>query len=157
MQPFKRILAPTDFSEPSYRAIDDAAALARQTGAELVIVHVTQIVPPIVGVPPFPEYTAFNVGQYEEAIRENAESTLREVTARPALQGVNVRTALRRGNAADEIVAEAKAEGADLIVIATHGVTGWRRYIFGSVTDRVLRLADVPVLVTPTEEPADHA
>jgi nucleotide-binding universal stress UspA family protein len=56
------------------------------------------------------------------------------------------------GEAADEIVQMAKIEKADLIVIATHGVTGWRHLVFGSVAEKVIRLSERPVLVIPSHE-----
>lgn len=155
MVTFRKIVCPTDFSGPSYAALDDAAELAARFGAELIVVHVTQPIPPVIGVPPFPEHAAFDTSRYEEVIRKNADDRLREVLGRETLRGVKARAVARHGNPAEEIVAAADAEGADLIVIASHGETGWRRFIFGSVTERVLRLAEIPVLVTPTNDPDD--
>ena len=56
------------------------------------------------------------------------------------------------GDAAEEIVRLAKTEAANLIVIATHGLTGWRHLVFGSVAEKVIRLSDQPVLVIPPHE-----
>jgi nucleotide-binding universal stress UspA family protein len=53
------------------------------------------------------------------------------------------------GNPSQQIVETAKKESADIIVIATHGMTGWRRFIFGSVAEKVVRLAECPVLTVP--------
>ena len=57
------------------------------------------------------------------------------------------------GDAASEIVRIASEQSADLIVIATHGLTGWRHLVFGSVAEKVIRLSDRPVLVAPVHEP----
>jgi nucleotide-binding universal stress UspA family protein len=56
---------------------------------------------------------------------------------------------IKEGNAPDEIVKAAEAEEVDLIVIATHGWTGWRRFIFGSVAEKLVRLSTLPVLTIP--------
>lgn len=149
MVTFERIVCPTDFSAPSYEALDNAAELAARFGAELLVVHVTQPIPPVVGVPPFPEYAAFDTARYEEIIRQNAEERLRKAMQRDTLRNVNARPVLRHGKPAEEIVAAARDENADLIIIATHGETGWRRFVFGSVTERVLHHAEIPVLVIP--------
>lgn len=149
MVSFSRILCPTDFSEPSYEALDDAADLARRFDAELLIVHVTQPIPPVIGVPPFPEYAAFDTTRYEQVITDNAKARLQTVLERDTLKAVKTRAILRQGAAAHEIISAARAESADLIVIATHGESGWRRFVFGSVTEKVLRLAECRVLVIP--------
>lgn len=65
-----------------------------------------------------------------------------------------IRTIVGHGDVADEIVRIAETEKADLIVTATHGTTGWRRFVFGSVAEKVVRLAKCPVLTirNPQEE-----
>ena len=72
---------------------------------------------------------------------------------RPSLANVDVESEVRRGYPTDEILRAAEEMNADLIVIATHGATGWRRYVFGSVTEKVLHQSSCPVLVTPVREP----
>ena len=59
---------------------------------------------------------------------------------------VTLRKVIGHGNPADEIVKEAHGENTDLIVIATHGLAGWRRFIFGSVAEKVIKMAPCPVL-----------
>jgi nucleotide-binding universal stress UspA family protein len=78
-------------------------------------------------------------------VRQEVERRL-ELVASKGAQGVKVRTVLRRGDAATEIGLLATAEEADLIVLTTHGWTGWRHLVFGSVAERVLREAPCPVL-----------
>jgi nucleotide-binding universal stress UspA family protein len=137
-----------DFSAPSYTALDYAAELARPLGSELLLLHVSQ---PIVMLP---DFSGFNFDAYETAMRESAERLLREALARPVLAGVSAHSASRYGYAADEIVGFARSEQADVIVISSHGVTGWRRSVFGSVTDKVLHEADCPILVVPARAQA---
>jgi nucleotide-binding universal stress UspA family protein len=67
---------------------------------------------------------------------------------------VKVRTEVGHGDAAEEIVLIAKKEGADLIVISTHGSTGLERWVFGSVAEKVVRLAECPVLTVRQRESA---
>jgi nucleotide-binding universal stress UspA family protein len=148
--PFHKVLCPLDFSEPSYKALNSAAELASHFGAELVIVHV--IPTPVPGIPADPTYAFAGPEEYEKALRANAKEQLALALQRLP-EGLRLRTAIGSGDAADEIARLATAEAADLIVIATHGLTGWRHLVFGSVAEKVIRLADRPVLVVPVHEP----
>lgn len=140
MLPFKKILCPTDFSEPSYEALEAANELALHFSAELILVHVVPAIPIV------PAPTTFEVPLYEEELRRSAEKSLQEVREQRVAKGLQAHTFVVRGEAAHEIVRIAAEEKVDLIVIATHGVTGWRRFIFGSVAEKVVRLAPCPVL-----------
>jgi nucleotide-binding universal stress UspA family protein len=142
MLTFKNILCPTDFSEPSYEGLKYAIELAARFGAELSVVHVLPVVPPL---PPDPNYV-FEVPEYERALHLEAEGKLRALTEEMVPKEIRVRTLIGHGNAGNEIVRIAKDEGADLIVIATHGLTGWRHLVFGSVAERAVRAAACPVL-----------
>lgn len=84
-------------------------------------------------------------------MKESAEKQL-AIAAQNVPAELKSRTAIGTGDAADEIVRIAKTEAADLIVIATHGLTGWRHLVFGSVAEKVIRLADRPVLVIPAHD-----
>jgi nucleotide-binding universal stress UspA family protein len=90
-------------------------------------------------------------GYLQEMLTYGRESTQRLVTEKIP-DTVQVRSVVLAGNPSDEITRVAEEEGVDLIVIATHGHTGWRRFVFGSVAERVVRLAPCPVLTVP--EPA---
>ncbi|MBI3951254.1 MAG: universal stress protein [Acidobacteria bacterium] len=142
MLPFKKIICPTDFSEPSYEGLQCAAELVSHFSAELIVVHVVPVVPPL---PPDPNF-AFEVPEYERALHAEAERTLNELVEQRISKDVNSRTVVAHGDAADEVVRLAREEGADLIVIATHGLTGWRHFVFGSVAEKVVRMAECPVL-----------
>ena len=61
-------------------------------------------------------------------------------------EGIDFQTMVVLGDPAYKIVELASDENADIIIIATHGLTGWRKFIFGSVTEKVIRLANCPVL-----------
>jgi universal stress protein A len=152
MLPFKKILWPTDFSEPSFEALDAAKELALRFSAELTIVHVVSSLP-VVPTPPGP--TSFNVSLYEEALLDSAKASMEDIIAKRIPDGISVRSAVTTGLVADEIVQEAEKQRIDLIVIATHGETGWRRLVFGSVAEKVVRTAPCPVLVIHAPQKGD--
>jgi universal stress protein A len=149
MLPFERILWPTDFSEPSYSALSAAVELATQFGSELLIVHVASPVPRpgwALQFYPDPEVYEVELHDYETALMDASKRKLDESVQRLVPKLVPTRPILTNGEAPDEIVRIAREEKADLIVIATHGLSGWRHLIHGSVTEKVLRMADCPVL-----------
>ena len=148
--PFHTILCPLDFSEPSQKALQNAIEMAGQFRGELVLVHV--IAPAAPGIPADPTYAFAGPEGYEKAIRVNAEEQLTLAATRIPKE-LKSRTVIGNGDAADEIVRLATAETADLIVIATHGLTGWRHLVFGSVAEKIIRLAERPVLVIPANKP----
>jgi nucleotide-binding universal stress UspA family protein/archaellum component FlaC len=143
MLPFKKILCPTDFSEPSYEAIKTSGELAFHFGSELCLLHV---VSPVPVVPMGAEPSAFNVSSYEQELEDSSRKSLQEVINQLEWKELRVRLIVLRGIAADEIVRTADEEDVDLIVIATRGLTGLDRLIFGSVAEKVVRLAKRPVL-----------
>lgn len=139
MFPAKKIVCPTDFSEGSFRALAAASELAVLFGAEIHLVHIIELLPPT---------TEPGLPLPQEELHEEAEEELRKIAETLTAKGVRTQTAVGDGDAATEIVRMAEELGADLIVIATHGNTGWRHLAFGSVTEKVVRLAACPVLTT---------
>jgi len=137
MFPPKKIVCPTDFSEGSFRALAEASELALHFGAEIYLVHVIELLPPM---------TEPGLPLLQEDLHGEAEERLRKVAEPLTAKGMPTQTAIGDGDAAIEIVRMAQELGADLIVIATHGNTGWRHLAFGSVTEKVVRLATCPVL-----------
>jgi universal stress protein A len=130
--------------------VQAASELAEHFGAELLLVNV---VPALPSVPPDPNYV-FKIPEYEQYLHLDAEKHLREEREKLVSRNVKVRTKVGHGSAAEEVVLIAKTEGADLIVIATHGSTGLERWVFGSVAEKVVRLAECPVLTVRQEEAA---
>jgi universal stress protein A len=143
--PFKRILCPTDFSEASYVALKAAVELARHFSSELLIVHAVQPVPLVAGMPQVPGN--IDVAVYEKELESNSRKALEEVRRRRVPKDVPARTLLGIGAAADAIVDIATKERADLIVISSHGLAGWRRFLFGSVAEKVVRISSHAILV----------
>jgi nucleotide-binding universal stress UspA family protein len=148
MLPLRRIVCPTDFSPAAANGIAGATELSRHFQAELVLVHVLPVLP---AVPSDPNFT-FEVPEYERALHADAERRLAALAADLGAHGTAVRTAIGHGDAGAEIVRLAADEAADLIVIATHGTTGWRHAMFGSVAEKVVRLARRPVLTIPAQQ-----
>ncbi len=144
--PFKRILAPTDFSEPSYEALDLAVELAQHFGAELYLLHV---VPPL-HVVPVP--VNVEIPLYEMEMREAAQRSMQELIEQRIPKEMTVFSSVIWGDPADEIIAYQKEKEVDLIVIATHGRGGWKRFVFGSVTEKVVRHPTCPVLTVNAPE-----
>lgn len=152
--PLKKILWPTDFSEPADRALEVATRLCSIFSAELIVIHV---VSPITVAPPGPGVGMgeFRYPRLMEDMQAMAENSLQEWRENRIPKEIHSQYRVLIGNPGDQIVHTAREESADIIVIATHGLTGWRRFIFGSVAEKVVRLAHCPVLTipaTPEEE-----
>jgi nucleotide-binding universal stress UspA family protein len=139
----KLILSPIDFSEASLEALDVAQDVATRYGSELLLLHVVPVIPQLPD-----NVSILSEGQYERDLIQNAEQRLAQLADGLQQKGVRARTAVGLADdAAMEIVRTAEQEKVDMVVIATHGMTGWRRLAFGSVTDKVVRTVECPVLV----------
>src|SRR6266849_3041051 len=120
--------------------------MARPLGMEVVLVRV--VVPPARQAPSEDTPVAFeNTARMLEPKEQKADAYLRAVAATPAFAGLRVLTTVRTGEAPREIIAAARELQADVIAMSTHGRTGLRRLLFGSVAEAVLRAAHVPVFV----------
>jgi nucleotide-binding universal stress UspA family protein len=146
----KNILVPVDLSEPSHKVLNYAVPLAEKFGARIVLVHVVEprIYPENLVIPAEIEEMNVRLLQYWRDLLEK----LRRRAIGPSIK-CDVRAIL--GKPYQEIVDVAKAEKADLIVIATHGYKGLKRAFLGSTAERVVRYAECPVLtVRGREDPA---
>ncbi len=142
---YKQILVPLDGSELAEKALPHAEELARRFGARLILFSVVESVvvysqPGVVG--PIVSVT-FNI---EEEI-EKTKGYLGNVAGKLRQAGLDASTEVRQGDAASQICDFAREIGAELIVMSTHGRSGVRRWVYGSVADRVLRGANVPILL----------
>jgi nucleotide-binding universal stress UspA family protein len=146
MLPFKRILCPTDFSEPALTALTRAAEMARHFSAELCVLHVIPPVPGPLAVADPPVASSIDVPLYQQELAVYAEKVLKELVSHQVSPEVRTRDLVTTGEAAPEILRVAREQQADLIVIASHGLTGWQHLVFGSVTEKVVRQATCPVL-----------
>jgi universal stress protein A len=142
------ILCSTDFSAGSLRAISAATDIAIRLSAELWLMHVLPILPALPSEPAF----AFEAHAYGLLLQDDAQKQLDEMARELKQKGIQSRVLVAHGDAAGEIVRVAEEQKVDLIVIATFGKTGWRRFAFGSVTEKVVRLAPCPVLTVRGSE-----
>jgi len=145
--PFQRILLTTDLSDDALRAFGQVADLARDAQAAVTLFHVVHdvIIPPPVGVP---VATLLHAPEVDRK-RSEAEARLKELAA-AYFPGLRVDAlAVVATSAAEAIADHARDHGYDLIAMSTHGRSGFRRLVLGSVAEGVLRHADVPVLLFP--------
>ncbi len=166
----EKILVPTDFSETAERAVNHAALLAGAFGAKLTLLHVVEasalaealpaVAPgdmPVEFMPPQDEVYKFLEEYADTKLEETAKSDF--VCNAPGCETERV-----KGEAASvEIARYAKSNGFDLIVIGTHGRTGFSEWFFGSTTERLMRMAPCPLLAIgpgtdqhPKKEVFDH-
>ena len=141
---YKHILVPLDGSPLAELALPDAFSLAKLNEAEMTLL---QVVPPadhVIGAnTAYPVY----LDQQWENQKVVALEYLDHIRQRPICQGLSIKLAVELGTAGETIIDYAHKQPVDLIVMATHGRTGLQRWVYGSVADKVLRGADVPVLL----------
>ena len=137
---YRRILWPTDFSPLAEVALPHALKLAAENSAELVVLHVLF---PVV-LYPIPEVVGAAWDQLERA----GKAELHRITKKlqDQMPKLRVHSALAQGVPFDQILRAAKRLRCDLIVLATHGRTGLRHVLMGSVAENVVRRAPCPVL-----------
>ena len=141
---YHRILVPLDGSELAELALVPAALLARRFNAQLWLIFV---------LVPVPLESGSSVRLARAAV-DQAQEYLQDVQRRFEADGLAVRAIVRWGDPAGEILAAAQEGHADLIAMATHGRGGLGRWMIGSVADRVVRTATIPVLVVPARAAA---
>ena len=143
---WKTILIPHDFSSCANHAAAIARDEAKLHGARLVLLHVIELpqqIQPDYVIMPDAKGAPINVIDYATA---SADDHIKDLAARLAKDGVAVSTFVRVGNPVDEILAMTDDEKIDLVVMGTHGRTGLKHLLAGSVAERVVRLSKVPVL-----------
>ena len=150
MSAYRKILVPVDGSPASNRGLAEAIALARNQGATLRLVHVLDEL--ILG--PGAEAVVY-LGNTVDLLREAGEQIVARAEAAAHASGLESESVILEttgGRAADSIVAEARACGADLIVLGTHGRRGARRLVMGSDAEEIVRTTPVPVLLVRMTE-----
>jgi universal stress protein A len=141
----KRILVPTDFTDPSHEALATAMAFARMFGATLDLVHVA--VEAAYPLPPPVDVLTMPIDL--SPVLERASKGLANEEARVREAGVTCETAMLIGRADQEIVTRARQTGAQLIVMGTHGRSGLAHALLGSNAERVIQHTPCPVLIVP--------
>ncbi len=149
MKAFERILVPTDLSDFGELAMEYALLFCRQLGSRLTLLYADEVRLPI-------EFLDFPLGYYLENAPDaklRIQEKLRDFAILKAPEG-GIEVMVVDDSPARAIVQTARDMNADLIIMGTHGRSGWKRAIMGSVTEAVLRDSDVPVLtVTPLLQP----
>lgn len=141
---YKHILVPLDGSELAELALGDAFDLARSNEAEVTLLRVTSPIEEVVLAGT--DHPIF-IDQQWEAQKALALEYLHRVCERMDCKNISVHMAVEMGLAAETIIDYARQQPIDLIVMATHGRSGLQRWVYGSVADKVLRGADVPILL----------
>lgn len=141
MASFKKIICALDLAEHSKEVASYASMLAKLSDASVIALYVA---------PTMTQYTGFHVppnsiDSFVSEIVDGAKATM-EQFMKENFSGINVSSDIVIGYAAEEILACADREGADLIVMGTHGRTGIDRMLFGSVAEKVVKNSPIPVL-----------
>ena len=142
----RTILVPTDFSQCALAGAEYAAFLAKTLGATLRLFH---------AIYPYTNYVfvdraGVRLSGLAEAVEETAKQEMDALKQMDFLRGLPVQTKTLPGHAVDEICAAASEPDVDLIVTSTHGRTGFKHAVIGSVAEHVVRYAGCPVLVVPS-------
>ena len=144
----KKILVPTDFSEASTKALTYAQAFAKQSAAEILLLHVVEpAYYPIYGADIVPDW-----GGMQTELLKASQVHLEEFSRKHAAGFAPMQVIVGEGIAWGEIVETAKKETVDLIILSTHGRSGLRHILLGSTTERVVRHASCPVLTVRERE-----
>lgn len=146
----RRILCPIDFSEQSRHALDCAVAMSRWYGSHVTVLHAYARWPPEEALPPSRLEGALyapsaDVQFDREGMRRRMQAFVEE-----SVGDLNGDVVLQEaGDVHREILAQAASTAADLIVIGSHGRSGFERLLLGSITEKILRKATCPVMVVP--------
>lgn len=143
-----KILLPIDFSSSSQAALEMAADLAKHFGAELYLLNV---------IPMFPTTTLPDLipeNEFIQANREFAERNLAKCHEALAARRVKSTSSVEVGNdIAGSIMEVLEREHIDMVVISTHGISGWRPLVFGSIAEKVIKLVQCPLLLLRSAKP----
>lgn len=143
----RKVLVPVDFSDPSRKAVRYAKVFAQQFEASITLLHTVE---PLTYPPDF-AFVPLLPPDVEEKRTQEIQNQL-ENLAKSVGADIQVNSVLRTGRPWQEIVRFAKEDDTDLLVISTHGYTGLKHALLGSVAEKIVRHAPCPVLVVRDEE-----
>ena len=147
-----KILVPVDFSDCSLEALKEAAAFAKRVAAKLVILHVVYLDLAFTA----DGYAMYDMSAAINRAKQVAEKKMRSFVRRVAFGGVKFKTRVEVGAPISQVCNFAEKEDVDLIITSTHGRTGLKHVVLGSVAEQIVRYASRPVLVVPSH-PAERA
>lgn len=139
IQLFRRILCPIDFSEHSLAALEVALKVVQQNDAKLYLLNVAPTPAGSAGFQPIP------MDPYPQ-LEKDGQQRLAKIGREKIPAAVRYETLVLSGDPAEQVLDTARNIGADLIVMGTHGRTGLVHLVLGSVAERVVREAPIPVL-----------
>ena len=142
---FKKIVVPLDGSPLAEAVLPQVTDLAYALATEVLLLRVAI-------AHAFPAGNPISLAEAEVRVVREAEAYLAAVAGRLAREGVTVKTTVRYGQAAPEIIDHVAFEGADLVAMSTHGRSGLSRLVMGSVAEEVVRKVGVPVLLFRAQE-----
>jgi nucleotide-binding universal stress UspA family protein len=144
-----KILVPIDFSSSSDAAVETASDLAQHFHAELYLLNVIPMLPMGTKTVSFPE------AEYLHKAEGNAERQLATCDAALVSKGIKTSSSIEIGNdVVGNIMLVIEREHIDMIVISTHGISGWRPLVFGSTAEKVVKQVQCPLLLLRSVEPA---
>ncbi|UXD21785.1 universal stress protein [Ignicoccus pacificus DSM 13166] len=142
-----KLLLAYDGSEPAKHALEVATDLAKKIGAKIYILYVVDV---NAATELFGEYS----GKIAEELMEKAKEILKEAMEKAKEKGVEAEEVVEAGTPAEKIVDVAKKIDAYMIVMGAHGYSGIKRLLIGSVSEKVIRMSDRPVLIV--KNPKHH-
>jgi nucleotide-binding universal stress UspA family protein len=142
----KKILIPTDFSKYADQAIEAGAQIAKKNNAEIVLIHMLELPgqtnDAITGETSIPAIMLF---------KKKADEILKSIKNRPYLKGIPIKEVVQLDNAYNGITTYANNNDIDLIVMGSHGSSGFEEIFIGTNTEKVVRLSNIPVLIIKNE------
>jgi nucleotide-binding universal stress UspA family protein len=143
----KRILVPLDGSKVAEQIVPHAEELARGMGAELILFQAYESFLGVISGEAMVTMSAEEIKEANKHREEDAKAYLRTIAGTLREMGLTVSEVVVPGDPADVILSYAESNAVDIISMSTHGLSGLKRWVFGSVTDKVLHAGDMPVLV----------
>ena len=138
----QKIVVPIDFSSASEKAI----LKAKETAPDCSAIHLVHVLYPLDAISPGVVWGDMNDAKREQAVQKSFEKFLKDYDCK------DVKTEVRFGHPGEEVVDYADEIGADLIIVPSHGYHGMKRFVLGSVAEKIIRHAKCPVLVLPCHE-----
>ena len=143
MKDIKKILFPVDLSETSEKIVPYVETMARKFDAEIHLLFVARLFDYFVSI-----YVPHSsIASFEEEIAKGGQKRLDEFQAKYFPEPFKTQSVVLIGDASEKIIEYAKTEGIDLLIMGTHGRKGLDRVIFGSVAERVSKMASVPLML----------
>lgn len=148
-----KILVPIDFSPSSEAALKAAMGLAEQFHAEIYLLHAIPMLAITTGIE-FPT-TFYPAEEFLEGAREQAKWKLQEMVSVLSGVGIEANYSIEVGNdVVESILMVMHREQTNLIVISTHGMSGWRPIVFGSIAEKIVKLVECPLLLLRSVKPS---